>query len=194
MADLSKGLPGDVGAAQVPVVEVDNTQFSLAAGAGNRVPIAAVMTDQLEAAPPGNFLGPYAADTQNNELIWPQMSQVIPTKYAATSIHRDGVSPSTAYQELSGIFETGGVLEACADVLAWLRVACMACGGAGDLTGTPAVAQPFTLLVALANRYQQIRSGLGLEQPRLRWIRWSVLSDMKKIISVLLKLYCFPEL
>jgi hypothetical protein len=50
------------------------------------------------------------------------------------------------------------------------------------------------LLVALANRYQQIRSGLGLEQPRLRWIRWSVLSDMKKIISVLLKLYCFPEL
>jgi hypothetical protein len=46
VVDLSMGLLGDVRAAQVPVIEVDNTQFSLVAGAGIRVPsIAAVMAD-----------------------------------------------------------------------------------------------------------------------------------------------------
>ena len=148
VVDLSMGLLGDVRAAQVPVVEIDNTQFSLVvAGAGIRVPIAAVMNDQLEAAPPATFLGPYGADAPSTELIRPRMSQVIPTKYAATLVHRDGVSPATAYRELYGMFEADGVLEACADVLAWLRVACTARGGAGELAGLPAVAQPFTLLL-----------------------------------------------
>ena len=71
------------------------------------------------------------------------MSQVIPTKYASTLEHRDGVSPAKA----SGMFEADGVSEACTDVLAWLRVTCTVCSGAGDLAGTPAAAQPFTLLL-----------------------------------------------
>lgn len=145
--DLSMGLLSDVRAAQIPVVEVDNTIFTLVGGAGVRVPTMAVMMDHLDAAPPGVFLGPFAPEVAETELIRCRLTQVLPTKYAATLVHRDGVSPATAYQELHGMFAADGVLEACADVLAWLRVACTARGGAGDLAGMPAVAQSFPLLL-----------------------------------------------
>ncbi|KAI2507849.1 hypothetical protein MHU86_6629 [Fragilaria crotonensis] len=107
----------------------------------------ASMPDRLAAAPPGTALGPYAAGTPNTEVIRPRLTQVIPAKYAATLIHRDGVSPATAYQELTGQFAADGVDEACADVLSWLRVACTARGGAGDLSAVPAVALSFPLLL-----------------------------------------------
>ena len=147
IADLSMGLLGDVRAAQVPVVEVDNSMFALVGGAGARVPTTAVMLDRLEAAPPGTFLGPFAPEDADTELIRCRLTQVIPIKYAATFVHRDGVSPATAYRELQGIFEADGVTEACVDVLAWLRVACTARGGGGDLAGLPTVAQQFALLL-----------------------------------------------
>ena len=73
--DLSMGLLGDVRAAQIPVVEVDNTVFSLVGGAGVRVPTIAVMPDQLAAAPPGTHLGPYGADAPDTELIRPRVTQ-----------------------------------------------------------------------------------------------------------------------
>ena len=147
VVDLSMGLLGDVRAAQIPVVEVDNTVFSLVTGAGVRVPTMAVMADHLEAAPPDTFLGPYAPEAADTELIRCRVTQVLPIKYAATLVHRDGVSPATAYQELHGMFAADGVLETCADVLAWLRVACTARGGVGELAGIPAVAQAFPLLL-----------------------------------------------
>ncbi|KAI2510796.1 hypothetical protein MHU86_3582 [Fragilaria crotonensis] len=128
------------------VVKVDNTQFSLI-GAGVRVPMTATMPDLLAGAPPGAYLGPYGAETPGTEVVRPRTTQVIPTRYAAAFIHRDGVSPAVAYQELSGMFAADGVLEGCADVLAWLRVACTARGGAGDLAAVPAVAQTFPLLL-----------------------------------------------
>ncbi|KAI2511047.1 hypothetical protein MHU86_3359 [Fragilaria crotonensis] len=146
LVDLSMGLLGDVRATQMPVVEVDNSHFSLIL-AGVRVPTMASMPDRLAAAPPGTALGPYAAGTPNTEVIRPRLTQVIPAKYAATLIHRDGVSPATAYQELTGQFAADGVDEACADVLSWLRVACTARGGAGDLSAVPAVALSFPLLL-----------------------------------------------
>jgi hypothetical protein len=146
MIDLSMALLGDVRAAQMPVVEVDNTHFSLI-GAGVRVPTAAAMPDQLARAPPGTFLGPYSAEDQGTEVVRPRMTQVIPTKYAAVLVHRDNVAPTIAYQELSGLFAADGVLDECHDVLAWLRVACTARGGAGDLAATPAVSQSFALLL-----------------------------------------------
>ena len=102
--DLSMGLLGDVRAAQVPVVEVDNTVFSLIGAGGVRVPTMAVMPDQLAAAPPGTLLGPYAPDAPDTEVIRTRVTQVIPTKYAAHLVHRDGVSPAKAYQELVGLF------------------------------------------------------------------------------------------
>ena len=104
------------------------------------------MPDQLAAAPPGAYLGTYAADAPNTELIRPRITQVIPTKYAAHLVHRESMAPATAYQELVGMFAADGVLEVCADGLAWLRVACTAHGGAGDLAALPAVAQHFHLL------------------------------------------------
>lgn len=146
MVDLSMALLGDVRAAQMPVVEVDNTHFSLI-GAGVRVPTVAAMPDHLAGAPPGTFLGPYNADDLGTEVVRPRMTQVIPTKYAGVLVHRDGVAPSTFYQELQGIFTTDGVLEECGDVLAWLRVACTARGGLGELAAMPAVAQSFSLLL-----------------------------------------------
>lgn len=142
--DLSMALLGDVRAAQIPVVEVDNSHFALIGGAGIRVLTVAGMPDQLAAAPPGTYLGPYAADA---ELVRPRITQIIPTKYAAALVHRDGVSPDTAFQELYGTFASDDTLDACSDVLAWLRVACTARGGGGDLAALPAVAQTFPLLL-----------------------------------------------
>ena len=147
IADLSLGLLGDVRAAQIPAVEVDNTHFALIAGAGVRVPTNAVMPDQLAAVPPGIFLGPYGADVPGTEVVRPRVIQVLPTKYASMLVHRDGVSPGTAYQELRGAFEADGMVDACADVLVWLRVACTARGGGGDLAGIPAVIHTFGLLL-----------------------------------------------
>lgn len=146
MVDLSMGLLGDISAAQMPAVEVDNSHFSLIGG-GVRVPTSAKMPDYLAAAPPGTALGPFGADAPGTEVVRPQIMQIIPTTYAATLIHRDGVSPAMAYEELLGMFGADGTLEACGDVLAWLRVACTTRGGVGDLAAIPAVAQTFPLLL-----------------------------------------------
>jgi hypothetical protein len=83
VVDMGMGLLGDVRSAQIPVVEVDNAQFSLI-GAGVRVPSMATMPDQLATAPPGTYLGPYGPDTPDTEVICPRMTQVIPVEYAAT--------------------------------------------------------------------------------------------------------------
>jgi hypothetical protein len=142
VSDLSMGLLGDVSAAQVPTVAVDNTHFSLIGNAGVRVPTVATMADHIETAPPGIHLGPYGHEVPGTEvLVRPRVTQVIPAKYAAVFVHRAGVSATTAYTELYGMLEADGMLETCADVLVWLRVACTARGGAGDLVPLPAVAQ-----------------------------------------------------
>lgn len=147
LVDMSMGLLGDVRAAQVPTVEVDNTHFSLIGNAGVRVPTVATMADHLDAAPPGGYLGPFGADVPGTEVVRPRVTQVIPSKYAAALVHRDGVSPALAYLELYGMLEADGMLQPCSDVLAWLRVACTARGGTGDLAPLPAVAQAFPLLL-----------------------------------------------
>lgn len=36
---------------------------------------------------------------------------------SGNAVHRDEVSPATAYQEVHGMSETDGVLKACTDVL-----------------------------------------------------------------------------
>jgi hypothetical protein len=88
-------------------------------------------------------------------------------------VHRNGVSPATAYQELHGMFAADGVLEACADVLVWLRVACTARGRAGNHVGMPGVAQSFPLLLlpaAVLSNYAaaKVLSDLpGLHGPRV---------------------------
>jgi hypothetical protein len=81
--DLSMGLVSDVRAAQIPVVKVDNTIFTLVGGAGVRVPTMAVMMNHLEAASPGVFLGPFVPNVADTKLIRCRLTQVLPTKYAA---------------------------------------------------------------------------------------------------------------
>lgn len=138
--DYSLGLLGDVRSAQIPVVEVDNAVFSLIGGSGVRVPTTAVMPDHLQAAPPGTHLGPFGAEAPDTEVVRPRVTQVIPAKYAGSLVHRDGVSPRMAYQEVYGMLEADQVLNECTDLITWLRAACTARGGGGDLAGLPAVA------------------------------------------------------
>lgn len=147
--DLSMGLLGNVRRAQIPVVEVDNGLFSLVgAGAGVRVPTVAVMPDLLMVAPPGSYLGPFGAEDPDTEIVRPRVTQVLlPTKYAASLVSRDGISPGMAYRELYGMFEADQVLDICGDVLTWLRVACTARGGTGELAPLPAVAGTYALML-----------------------------------------------
>ena len=91
--------------------------------------------------------------------------QVIPTKCAATLVPRDGVSPAVAYWELFGMLEADGTLEASADVLTWLRVACTARGGAGDLAALPAVAQHFHLLLLPAAISEYVAAKVLVDLP-----------------------------
>ena len=146
MLDLGMGLLGDVRAAQIPAVEVESSLFSLVRNAGVRVPTVATMRDHLDTAPPGTYLGPFAADAPGTEVVRPRLTQVIPARYAATLIHRDGVDPVLAYHEVYGMLEADGLLQTCADIVTWLRVACTARGGACELAPLPAVAQNFSLL------------------------------------------------
>jgi hypothetical protein len=119
IVDLSMGLLGDISAAQTPAVAVDSTHFSLIGNAGERVPTIATMRHHLDTAPVG-LLGPFGPEVPGTEVIRPQITQVIPCKYAVTLVHQEGVSPSTAYTELHRSIEADGTLEQCADVLMWL--------------------------------------------------------------------------
>jgi hypothetical protein len=53
------------------------------------------------------------------------------------------------------MLEADGLMETCADVLTWLRVACTARGGGGELAAVPAVAHhyPLLLLPEVASEY-----------------------------------------
>lgn len=165
--DYSLGLLGDVRSAQIPVVEVDNTVFSLIGGAGVRVPMTAVMPDHLQAAPPGTTrLGPFGADAPNTEVVRPRVTQVIPAKYAAALVHRDGVAPMVAYQELYGMLEADQVVDECADILTWLRAACTARGGAGDLADLPAVAYSFPLMLMPVTVSDYVTTKVAADLPR----------------------------
>ena len=84
LVDLSMALLGDICAAQMPVVEVDNSHFSLVT-AGVRLPMEAVMPDRLAAAPPGVSLGPYGPGRPDTEVVRPRAIQVIPISYAANA-------------------------------------------------------------------------------------------------------------
>ena len=95
MANLSVGLLVDILAAQMPVIEVDNTHFSLN-GAGERVPTVAVIPNQLLMLGAPAALGPYGADVPDTELVRPRHKKVLPTKYEESFVHRDGVAPAVS--------------------------------------------------------------------------------------------------
>ena len=63
------------------------------------------------------------------------------------------------------MFTADGLLEVCADVLTWLRAACTARGGAGDLAAIPAVAQNFPLLLLPALTSEYVANKVAMDLP-----------------------------
>ncbi len=133
------GLLGDILPHQYPTVDVPGTTFHLVA-TPVRVPTTAGMAVLIptwnEAVGP---LGPYTDEDPETEVVRPRHVQILPGYYAALLIHRRGVSPKTAYQELHGAMVARGELDRCQDVLTWLKAACTARGGLGPLNAVPAV-------------------------------------------------------
>lgn len=132
-SDRVLGLLGDLQPMQVPLVEVPNdTAFHLIT-AQIRVPLVAAMDGILAAwndAADGP-LGPYNDGDLGTELVRPRNIQLLPGRYAALLVHREGVTPKQAYLELAAAFGEDGNTLACTDVLIWLRAACTARPGAG---------------------------------------------------------------
>ena len=82
------------------------------------------MGDLMVTADGPLFLGPYADDAPDTEVVRPRNVQLVPSHYAAMLVHRDNITPRTAYRELSGAIQVDGNMDACADILSWIRVAC----------------------------------------------------------------------
>ena len=171
--DRSMGLLGDVRAAQVPVVEVDNTHYSLIGNAGVRVPTVATMQNHLDTAPPaGVYLGSFGADAPGTEVVRPRVTQVIPAKYAAAFVHRDGVLPDRAYVEIHGMLEVArwhaGYLRGSPDLVA----SCMYLARRRGRPGNPARGGLLLPIAAASPSGQRVRGGKSVARspwPQLRW-------------------------
>ena len=134
-------LVGDIMLHQYPVVEVPSTTFHLA-GTPVRVPTNASMVAHMPAwNDPSVPLGPFPEGTPETEVVRPRQLQLIPGYYAALLIHRR-VSVKVAFQELYGAIQARGEENTCQDIIAWLKVACTARGGGGNLNAIPVVLHP----------------------------------------------------
>lgn len=129
--DRVLALLGDVRPMQYPVVEVPGTAFHLAGVAGGvRVPTAQAMDGIMaDWVVDDQNIGPFLEDDDDTIMVRPRHIQLLPTRYAALLVHRDGLSPKSAYVELAGAIQADGNTVACADVLTWLRAAFTARGG-----------------------------------------------------------------
>ena len=133
------GLLGDLMPHQYPVVAVPSTTFHLA-GTPVRVPTNAGMIAHLPAwADPAVSLGPFDEADPETEVVRPRHVQLVPGYYASLLIHRRGVTPKTAFQELYGAIQARGEEATCQDVVTWLKVACTARGGGGANSAVPVV-------------------------------------------------------
>ncbi|KAI2501865.1 hypothetical protein MHU86_12630 [Fragilaria crotonensis] len=143
------GLLGDLLPYQYPVVEVPNTSFHLV-GTPVRVPTVEAMTALLPTwEDPLQALGPYVEQDPETEVVRPRHLQLVPGRLAAILVHRRRVRAKQAYQELYGVIQAEGGLDAYADVLAWLRAACTARGGGGAQNTVPSVMHAFAPIVHL---------------------------------------------
>jgi len=141
--DRILGLLGDIMPHQYPTVEVPSTAFHLV-GTPVRVPTTAAMQTLLpDWVDMATSLGPYAEDTPETEVVRPRNIQLIPCRYAAILVHRRGVPPKAAFQELYGAMQARNELVSCQDILVWLRAACTARGGGGPLSAVPVVHHQF---------------------------------------------------
>lgn len=150
--DKVLALLGDVQPHQYPTVEVLNTAFHLIGQAAVRVPTLEAMPAVLPGwADDGTALGPYTEQDLETELVRPQHVQLLPNRYAALLVHRTGVGPKQAYEELAGAIAADNSTEACSDVLTWLRAACTARSGGGAQSLVSGVLHSFTPVHLLAS-------------------------------------------
>ena len=144
--DRVLALLGDNMPHQYPTVEVPVTIFHLV-GAPVRVPTTAAMQTLLPTtwADPATRLSPSYTDADlETEVVRPRHVQLLPCRYAAILVHRPGVTPKVAYQELVGAMKAQGKVEACHDVIVWLKAACTQRGGQGPQSGVPIVYHALT--------------------------------------------------
>ena len=170
--DQVMALLGDVRPAQIPVVEVPQTTFHLAATAAVRIPTHAAM--MAAGAPPANsvaadLLGPFVGDdVGDTEIARPRHVQFVPSRYAVDLVGADGLHPRQVYQTLSAAMDRDGTIDDCGDVLTWLRTASTARGGGGALAGAPAVSLSFPGLHLSNSVYQYVVSKVHNDLPTLR--------------------------
>jgi hypothetical protein len=142
--DTVLALLGDIRPGLYPVVDAPSTVFGLVATPAN-VPtedtILAAIEEVEEENPPANnqLLGPYADRTAGTEAVRPRMIQLLPNQFAPLFLQNDGLPPLVAYRTLREALIEANALEACGDVLTWLRAACTRRGGGGNRAAIPSV-------------------------------------------------------
>ena len=154
--DRVLGLLGDIMPHQYPAVEVPGTTFHLVATAV-RVPTVGAMEALLPTwADPLVPLGPYTEEHPETEVVRPRNTQLIPGKYASIIVHRRRIRAKQAYQEIVGAIRADEALEACADIVAWLRAACTSRGGVGAQNALPGVLHQLTPVHLPPEVYQYV--------------------------------------
>lgn len=166
--DSVLGLMGDILPHQYPTIEVQGTAFHLV-GTAVRVPTTAAMAALLPAWNDVETptLGPYTDQDPETEVVRPRNIQLVPGRYAALLIHRRRVRPKTAYQEIVGLMQANNEIEACTDVVTWLKAACTARGGGGAQNVTPSVVHAFAPLHLPAEVYGYVTAKVRADLPGL---------------------------
>ena len=168
--DRVLGLLGDIRPNQYPVVEVPVSILHLAT-TQVRVPTAAAM-DGLLATWPGDLpaLGPYLEEGEvATELVRPRNIQLVPSRYAALLVHRENVTPRSAYVEIAGAIRGDDNDVPCADVLTWLRAACTCRGGAGPQAMVPIVLQALPPVHLPAAVHDYVSTKIASDFPANVW-------------------------
>jgi hypothetical protein len=165
--DRVLGLLGDLRPNQYPVVDVPATILYLVASQV-RIPTRDAMTGIMATWDGVAPLGPYLEPEPLTEMVRPRNVQLVPSRYAALLVHREGVSPKQAYQEIAGAIHADGNEVACADILTWLRTACTCRGGAGPHADKSSVLHPLTPVHLPGAVYDYVASKIMSDLPALR--------------------------
>jgi hypothetical protein len=166
--DRVLGLVGDILPHQYPTVEMPVTAFHLI-GNPVRVPTAEAMLAHLPAwdTAEAATLGPYTDQDPETEVVRPRNTQLVPGRYAAMLVQRRRVHPKQAYAELVGEMQNRNEVDACRDVVTWLRAACVARGGGGVNVAIPSVHQTIVPLHLPEDVYRYVTSKVQGDLPAL---------------------------
>jgi hypothetical protein len=118
--DVMYGFQGDSTAMQLPLnVEMSNNLFNKASAV--QAPTAARLAQLLQDEPAATMFGPFAATDADVEALSVRNLIWVPNKYAKIAMM--GLTPRDAWITISASVFANSDEIACADLLAWLRVA-----------------------------------------------------------------------